>query len=236
MIRLFRVGQITQCLDITEIQKLKGKIVDMVYFSFNLNNFATGVDIRVVDQQKQTKRHYMFSKLSYQGVSIWLEDFTEPKSKTYMVSFKQDIFLEEDKNQNCVVYPTENFDSFEDCDQDYLADLLKNETLYPAWATPEDLSKATNISKGDGFSYKIWKFFYGDIPSPCIDPCTITSVQSFYTFTEHHTGNVNGWSGLPSLVIDLNPEVVVTRRAYFQITALTCSCQTWAAALASGLD
>ena len=70
-------------LDITKIQKLKGKIVDMVAFSFNLNIFASGVDIRVVDQQKQTKRHYMFSKLSYQGVSIWLEDFTEPKSKTW---------------------------------------------------------------------------------------------------------------------------------------------------------
>ena len=152
----------------------------------------------------------MFSKLSYQGVSIWLEDFTEPKSKTYMVSFKQDIFLEEDKNQNCVVYPTENFDSFEDCDQDYLADLLKNETLYPAWATPEDLSKATNISKVEGFGYKIWRFFFGDIPSPC----TITSVQSFYIFTEHHTGNVDGWSHLPSLVIDRNSEVVVTRHVF----------------------
>ena len=78
---------------------MKGKILDMVAFSFNLNIFATEVDIRVVDQLKQTKRHYMFSKLSYRGVSIWLEDFTEQKSKTYMVSFRQDVFLEKDKDQ-----------------------------------------------------------------------------------------------------------------------------------------
>ena len=201
-------------LDLTKIQELKGKIVDMVTFSFNPNFFATGVDIRVIDQQKQTKRHYMFSKLNYQGVSIWLEDFNEPKSKTYMVSFKQDVFLEEDKNQHCVIYPTEHFESFEDCDQNYMADLLKNEILLPAWATPEDLSKATNISKGEGLNYKIWKFFFGDIPSPCIDPCTVTSVQSFYTFTEYHSANVEGWSGLPSLVIDLNPEVVVTSHVF----------------------
>ena len=93
----------------------------------------------------------MYSKLGYQGATIWLGEFTKPKSKTYMVSFRQDMFLEEDKN--CMIYPTEKFSSYQECDHNFLADLLKKETVLPAWATPEDLSKSTNISKAAGLNY-----------------------------------------------------------------------------------
>ena len=114
------------------------------------------------------------------------------------------MFLEEDINKNCVVYPTEKFTSYEDCDDNFLVDLLKNETLHPAWATPEDLSQTTKISKGTGLNYKTANYVYGSLHSPCNGPCTVTSFQAFYSFTEYHTD-------LPHLVIDLNPVVEVTR-------------------------
>ena len=197
-------------LDIADTPEVKGKIVDAILIGFNANTFVTEVNINVEDRLKLTKRHYMYSKLSYQGPTVSLDDFTEPQTKTYMVSFKQDVFLEEDKNQNCVTYPTGNFLSYEDCDQKFLADLLKNESLYPAWATPEDLDKATNVSQGAGLNYKTVNFFFGDIHNPCRDPCKKTSFQSFYSFTEY--GVVGDWR--PSLLLDLNPVVEVSRHVF----------------------
>ena len=191
-------------LDVANIPEVKGKTVDYIWLSFNRNTFATEVDINIEDRCKTTKRHNMYSKTNYQGATIWLDEFSKHLGKTYMVSFKQDVFLEEDINKNCVIYPTEKFTSYEDCDDNFLVDLLKNETLHPAWATPEDLSQATKISKGNGLNYKTANYVHGSLHSPCNDPCTVTSFQSFYSFTEYHTD-------LPHLVIDLNPVVEVTR-------------------------
>ena len=118
-----------------------------------------------------------------------------------MVSFKQHVFPEVDQNKDCMIYPTDKYNSYDDCDQQFLADLLKNERIYPAWATQEDLNKATNIT------YKTFGFFFGDMKSSCKDPCTVTSIQSLYSVTEFHS--VKG-GGLPSLWVSLNPVVEVT--------------------------
>ena len=83
--------------------------------------------------------------------------------------------------------------------------------LYPAWAIPEDLTKATNISHRTILTYKIFSFFLGDLTSPCKDPCTVTSIQSLYSVTEFRS--VKG-SGLPSLWVSVNPAVEVTRHDF----------------------
>ena len=193
-------------LDIANIPDVKGKIVDKMVIGFNTNTFVTEVNINLVDRLKLTKRHYMYSKLSYKGPTVYLDDFTEPQTKTCLVSFKQDIYLEADKSKDCVVYPTDKFLSYKDCDHQFLADLLKKEILHPAWATPEDLNKATNISQGAGLNEETGSFFYGDLHNPCTEPCKETSFHSYYSFTEY--GVVSGWK--PSLLLDLNPVVEVT--------------------------
>ena len=102
-------------LDIADLPDVKGKVVDLIYISFNHVSFATEVDMEVIDRLKVTNRHYVYSKLSYQGPTISIYNLSEPKMKTYVVSFKQNVYLEEDKNINCVVYPTEKFSSYQDC-------------------------------------------------------------------------------------------------------------------------
>ena len=83
--------------------------------------------------------------------------------------------------------------------------------LYPALATPEDLTKATNISHNTILTYKIFSFFLGDLTSSCEGPCTVTSIQSLYSVTEFRS--VKG-SGLPSLWVSVNPAVEVTRHDF----------------------
>ena len=141
---------------------------------------------------------------------MYFDDYTESQTKTYTISFKQDVLLEENKNQKCVIYPTEKFISYEDYDQQFPSDLLNNETVYPAWAAPEDLAKATNISKGARLNYKTVHFFVGDLHNPCGEPCKRTSFHSFYSFTDY--GVVGDWR--PSLLLDLNHLVEVTRHVF----------------------
>ena len=57
-------------LDIADMPEVMGKIVDAILIGFNANTFVTEVDINVEDRLTLTKRHYMYSKLSYQGPSV----------------------------------------------------------------------------------------------------------------------------------------------------------------------
>ena len=206
-------------LDITTILELKGigKSIMAMGFVFNPDKFATEIEINVKDRLKMLRRSYLHSKNKYIGPTIWTDDLTERIQKTYTISFKQDIFFEDNQNKNCVVYPTQYYGSYDDCDQQVLGDLLKNDSVSPAWASPEDLHKATNISNGPGLSLKAHLFYLGYLPNSCPNPCIETSIHSSYGNTVPSMMDSNG-TALPSVSIAINPDVEVTRHVLQRYT------------------
>ena len=96
-----------------------------------------------------------------------------------------------------------SYSTFEDCDRHYLDDLLQPSSLLPVWATPQDLSLATNLSIDTyGLSPAIRGYFMGTAPSPYQQPCTQTAITSVYSDTQS--------ADLPTIIIDFNPSVEVT--------------------------
>ena len=173
-------------------------------------SFATKIDLNIEDRLQTMSRYYIASKLKTQGANIYIRDreIEDGLSKTYMLTFTQNIFSEEDRDHNCVNYLTENYDTFEDCDSQYLDELLQPDSLYPAWAYPEDLSLATNITTNtSGLSLTTMGYFMGETPSPCQDSCTQTTITSVYSDTQK-----TKWGGVayPALLIKFNPTVEVT--------------------------
>ena len=164
-IRLLRPNYPNNCLtlDISEFEELKGKLIYTIMFHFGRSTFATEVDIFLEDREVALSRNYKFTKMDFIGPRITsgqthiftdLQDCSgsleRQLAKTYMVSFDQEIHTAKDKDRNCIDYPTKEFESFDDCDQQFLEELLKKEKLSPVWAFPPNQSaRVTNLSISD---------------------------------------------------------------------------------------
>ena len=106
-------------------------------------------------------------------------------------------------------YPTDQYESFNDCDVQYLDNLLQNEMLYPAWASPNDLTKATNLSRNIGFGKSIQGYFVGTTSGPCIQPCTQTSIKAVYQFSDKPFG-----TNQTTINLNFDPDVKVITHAF----------------------
>ena len=207
-------------LDISMFLKSGDYVTGINIIFYQSATFAAKIEVHIEDRLQTMSRYYIASKLKTQGANIYIRDMEikEGLSKTYMLTFTQNIFSEEDKDHNCVNYPTENYDTFEDCDSQYLDELLQQDSLFPAWAYPKDLSFATNITTNtSGLSPTTLGYFMGETPSPCQDPCTQTAITSVYSDTQK-----TKWGGIayPAFLIKFNPSVEVTTHFFPQFQFL----------------
>ena len=182
--------------------------------NFNSDQFATDIDIIIEDRLTLVDRSFLTSTRSH---PINYENLKKNLSKSYFVSFQQNIFEDRD-NAFCVNYPTVKFKSFNDCDNQYLGKLLQKVDISPSWANPQDLSKATNLTKSEGLSQTVLQYFLGLDPGPCVEPCTKTSITSVYKFSDIVT--VNG-ATYPMVTLNFNSIVEVITHALPTFNALT---------------
>ena len=173
--------------------------------TFRSNKFATDIDVIIEDQLTLLDRSLMYSTRKQ---PINYDSLYKNLTKHYLISFEQNVFIDADKTE-CVNYPTDKYATFNDCDHQYLNKLLKKENLHPAWATPEDLSKATNLTKSSGLTGSII-YFMGYDSGPCVEPCKQTSIAAVYQQTEKMT--VDGHS-YPTVNFNFNPIVKVITHA-----------------------
>ena len=183
-----------------------GEEIVTLYMNFHSDQFATDIDVIIEDKLTLVDRSSLFSTRSQ---PINYENLKKTLAKAYLVSFKQNIFKNRD-SKFCVDYPTDKYKSFNDCDNQYLEELLQKVDVSPSWANPQDLSKATNLSKSEGLGQVI-PYFMGLDPGPCVEPCTQTSITSVYKFSDIVT--MNGTS-YPSVTLNFNPIVEVTTHAW----------------------
>ena len=80
----------------------------MLIMAFNSDGFATDIDVIIEDQLTLTDRTRKKAKRSR---PIIYESLIKKLTKEYLVSFCQDIFVDEDKSM-CVHYPTDGVASF----------------------------------------------------------------------------------------------------------------------------
>ena len=183
-----------------------GERVKFLSIKFYANKFATDIDIIIEDRLILIDRTNM---LSTRNQPINYDNLRKNLTKTFLVTLKQNVFQDKETTF-CVNYPTDKFKSFNDCDNQYLEELLQKGDLYPAWATPQDLNKATNSSKSSGLGGEVISYFMGTNDGPCVDPCTQTSIQAVYKGSNMLTFND---VTLPAVTLHFNPVVEVTTHA-----------------------
>ena len=81
--------------------------------------------------------------------------------KKYVLAFEQWHYTPEVRS--CVDYPNEKYQSYEECDQEFVKQRTKDIGVIPFWATDnfEDVTKEANSS------IELWEFFDGSLESTC---------------------------------------------------------------------
>ena len=63
--------------------------------------------------------------------------------KKYVVEISETVYVEDDPTKNCRAYPTTRFETFGDCDNQYMLEMCKKAGVTPLWVA-DDFS---NVSK-----------------------------------------------------------------------------------------
>ena len=108
------------------------------------------------------------NKLRQKGDTIMLEKSEISVDKDYYVKFNQNTFSENDKSKKCRNYPTEDFNSYKDCDDNFVK--------YQGPETLMTVSGETDIInvRNSTISFDDFGFLAGHTKSTCFVPCAST--------------------------------------------------------------
>ena len=144
------------------------------YTSSDLYNL--GVSISLEERNKVQSRTFKLNTLSYEGPLIRNKDLSNSVSVKTIFRLEQTLDSEEDEKKKCKNYPTEEFESYDDCDRSFIRNKMKNEfNITPFWTT-DNLEEVTKIGVYDSDEVSLYDYYDGTAVSPCLVPCLTTKV------------------------------------------------------------
>ena len=167
-------------IDIAENKDIKEHGVKNVYIEI-YNRSGYGVELFLEDRHRSCSRTIRYSRLAQTGANIGIDDLGKTVVKNYVVKLKEDVHLEENPLVKCRNYPNNDYDSYNDCDEDYLIKTFQQYFgFYPIWVTSnmslvtENATVAHYDTLGEGKA-NFYDLRDGDI-SNCKLPCMSSSV------------------------------------------------------------
>ena len=102
---------------------------------FKVDNL--GVSLLLEDKRKALrKRSITSNRLDYDGPFMEIENLKEPKRQKFVISIEETIDLDTDPDKRCKNYPVGQYDSYRECDEDFVYEHIKSENhMMPFWAT-----------------------------------------------------------------------------------------------------
>ena len=125
----------------------KKEVHKIVFLTNMKKNYALSIYI----QERATllrKRRLNANMLAYSGPDIRIDNLEEPHVYQAAIRFDQFINSDKERDGTCVNYPTEKFESYQECDENFIhQEMLNNgvinrHQLMPFWAT-SNLSEVT---------------------------------------------------------------------------------------------
>ena len=142
-----RVNYPNNCrsLALNSVPDLEGKRIQQLYFVIaDLGNYAVEIQLNgfTLESRRNIREH---SRQSI-GDAIRLE--RENVSRAYTVDITQRVFVEEDPTTTCRNYPNLEHLSYEECDSQFVRNLLPG--LTPVWMTENFTEVSTKVFDQDG--------------------------------------------------------------------------------------
>ena len=102
------------------------------------------VSVKMQDVKKSTPRALNSNHFDYIGPHIQISDLLSPFFMTYVMKISSFVDSEMDLGKKCVNYPTKEFESYQDCDKDFVhREIQRTYDIMPYWASKSD-AEVTN--------------------------------------------------------------------------------------------
>ena len=136
----------------------------------------------------------------------------------YNVILEQNRFLEEDTSRNCVNYPTENYKTYQHCDDSFQKELLeKHSPSKPYWVFGQQSNNEPNVPYLREAHLHINLLFAGFIKSACPLPCTTNFAATKFRFKKvSELEGLNPLYRLNWIALNLPDEVRVTETLFVE--------------------
>ena len=132
-----------QTIDITKYFDLKNNTPLHLHFAFKK---ATNLSVTLLIEDKRkalSKRSLVSNVMDYDGARIKM-DLMKSMTQNYYLKISQTVDIEADEGKACKNYPTQDFTSYRECDEQFVYDQMKNTfNLMPFWAA----NRAEEITK-----------------------------------------------------------------------------------------
>ena len=178
LIKLRRFNHPSNCLSMdisTELSKTTVSIINFVFI-----NSESKAEIFLEDRLIALDRDNSYSRESYRGPSIELDDLKVNRYVKYSVDFDQQLFVEEDASIGCKNYPWGPHQNYNDCDETYMEKFISEN--YPPELRPifmcKDETKATSTPAVLNDTDLRYQYFNGYTRNTCPLPCTRTSISA----------------------------------------------------------
>ena len=140
-----------QEIDLAENFNFENKSYLYIVFFFNkVEN--VGATLRIEDKRKSiNKRSLRSSTTVYEGPSTRIANLMSPQWKNYYLTISQSLHSEENIEIGCKNYPTKDFKSYRDCDENFVYNEMKETyKIMPFWAT-RDMNEVTKLTYASDF-------------------------------------------------------------------------------------
>ena len=145
-----------------------------------------GISIKIVDRNRALRKRGLRSTQAknYEGDNVNVDDLLDPTYKSFFLTLSQIIYLEKESGINCRNYPNVEFNSYQECDERFVYNEMKNKhKIMPFWAA-KTLDEVTTLTQYhfDQSNYTTSPYYgliAGIDESNCPLPCKITKVFMF---------------------------------------------------------
>ena len=187
------------CLHLDLVEEIAEKNLKVIGIGFTFYSFPTKdgeaalAEILVEEREKMLYRESLEAKKNFWGPKIEHGiGISDPKKvNKYVLSFEQDIYVEEDQDIGCKKYPWKGLNSFNDCDEDYMQSWVTNKHNFLPFFMAKEETNGTVGPIEVGFNCSLWEgeytMFLGYKKSFCPMPCTRTKMDVKHLLTDEDT-------------------------------------------------
>ena len=115
--------------DIIEYYDIKTTPLEVFFYVYQTEN--VGLSLTVEDKLRLASRQLKINRLHYHGPNIEISSLDEPVTVNMILRLSQTIHPEDDESKKCKDYPTNKFESYDECDMTYVYNQFRRINLVP---------------------------------------------------------------------------------------------------------
>ena len=132
--------------------------------------------------------------------------------KEFALKLKETQFVEDDESKNCVNYPTRKYETYNNCDEDFVNSVIPTD-LVPIWANNNTENVTRHLFLKSEPNYYV-DIIEGTLMSQCQLPCSLMHVESRFLREKRSDHNRS------FIILTFSNNVLVTKTYFLKFNFL----------------